>query len=160
MELAMHLSKKGEYAIRALTEFGIEAVEHPGGLLQIATVAARTKVPEKFLEQILLALKNAGLLVSKRGVDGGYRLNREPEEIVLGEVIRLLDGPLAPVPCVSQSAFEPCNCPDPDTCGLRLSMQKVRDAISGILDDYPLSRLVDEVQQKRRERNATMQFDI
>jgi len=156
----MHLSKKGEYAIRALTEFGIEAVEQPGGLLQIATVAARTNVPEKFLEQILLALKNAGLLVSKRGIDGGYRLNREPEEIMLGEVVRLLDGPLAPVPCVSQSAYEPCNCPDPETCGLKLSMQKVRDAIAGILDDYPLSRLVMEVQDKRQDRTSAMQFDI
>ena len=93
----MRLSKKGEYAVRALIEIGFEAKQRPGSLIQISTVAKRTNIPEKFLEQILLALRNGGILKSKRGVEGGYSLAKDDDEITLGEVIRLLDGPLAPI---------------------------------------------------------------
>jgi Rrf2 family protein len=91
----MRLSKKGEYAVRALVEIGFEAHQRPDSLIQISTVAKRTNIPEKFLEQILLALRNGGVLKSKRGVEGGYSLAKTPKDITLGEVIRLLDGPLA-----------------------------------------------------------------
>jgi Rrf2 family protein len=156
----MRLSKKGEYAIRALVEIGFELDSRPNSLIQISTVAHRTNIPEKFLEQILLALRNGGILKSKRGVEGGYSLAKAPDEITLGEAIRLLDGPLAPIPCVSMTAYEPCSCPDEESCGLRLAMQQVRDAIAGILDNYPLGRLIKEVRKHRAEKVTDWQFEI
>ena len=156
----MRLSKKGEYAVRALVEIGFESAHHPNSLIQISTVAQRTNIPEKFLEQILLALRNGGVLKSKRGVEGGYSLAKGPGDITLGEVVRLLDGPLAPIPCVSLTAYEPCSCPDEDSCGLRIAMKQVRDAIAGILDNYKLDRLIQEVQRHRASKTTEWQFDI
>src|ERR1700677_2712969 len=156
----MRLSKKGEYAVRALIEIGFEASNRPNSLIQISTVAQRTNIPEKFLEQILLALRNGGVLKSKRGVEGGYSLARPATEITLGEVIRLLDGPLAPIACVSKSAYEPCSCPDEETCGLHIAMRQVRDAIAEILDNYYLSRVIQEVQKHRNTKKTEWQFEI
>jgi Rrf2 family protein len=156
----MRLSKKGEYAVRALVEIGLESHQRPNSLIQISTVAQRTNIPEKFLEQILLALRNGGVLRSKRGVEGGYALAKTPGDITLGEVIRLLDGPLAPIPCVSLTSYERCSCPDEATCGLHIAMKQVRDAIAGILDAYQLSRLLGEVQKHRSTRTTEWQFDI
>ncbi len=156
----MRLSKKGEYAIRALIEIGMESLAHPNSLIQISSVAQRTNIPDKFLEQILLALRNGGILKSKRGVEGGYSLARPTSEITLGEVVRLLDGPLAPIPCVSLSAYEPCTCPNEETCGLRIAMKQVRDAISEILDNYKLDRVLKEVHQRRASCSNTWQFEI
>ena len=156
----MRLSKKGEYAVRALVEIGFEANARPNTLIQISTVAQRTHIPEKFLEQILLALRNGGILKSKRGVEGGYSLAKPSSDITLGEVVRLLDGPLAPIPCVSLSAYEPCSCPDEESCGLRIAMKQVRDAIAGILDNYKLERLIQEVQKHRATKTTAWQFDI
>src|SRR5208282_5380066 len=156
----MRLSKKGEYAIRALVEIGFESHLRPKNLIQISTVAERTNIPEKFLEQILLALRNGGILKSKRGVEGGYALAKAPTDITLGEVVRLLDGPLAPIPCVSQTAYEPCSCPDEESCGLRIAMKQVRDAICAILDNYKLDRLIAEVQKRRSAKTTAWQFEI
>jgi Rrf2 family protein len=156
----MRLSKKGEYAVRALVEIGFEAHQRPDSLIQISTVAKRTNIPEKFLEQILLALRNGGVLKSKRGVEGGYSLAKTPKDITLGEVIRLLDGPLAPIPCVSKTAYERCSCPDEESCGLRIAMQQVRDSIAGILDGYTLARVIQEVQKHRSTKTTAWQFDI
>src|SRR5271170_3602095 len=156
----MRLSKKGEYAVRALIEIGLESGLRPNSLIQISTVAQRTNIPEKFLEQILLALRNGGILKSKRGVEGGYSLAKGPDDITLGEVIRLLDGPLAPIPCVSKAAYERCSCPDEETCGLRIAMQQVRDAIAGILDNYHLDRLLQDVEKHRASRKTEWQFEI
>src|ERR1700679_464150 len=150
----MRLSKKGEYAVRALVEIGMESHQRPNSLIQISTVAQRTNIPEKFLEQILLALRSGGVLRSKRGVEGGYALARAPDEITLGEVIRLLDGPLAPIPCVSKTAYEPCSCPDQESCGLHIAMKQVRDAIANILDNYKLDRLIGEVQKHRASKKT------
>jgi Rrf2 family protein len=156
----MRLSKKGEYAVRALVEIGFESHQRPDSLIQISTVAKRTNIPEKFLEQILLALRNGGVLKSKRGVEGGYSLAKTPKDITLGEVIRLLDGPLAPIPCVSKTAYERCSCPDEESCGLRIAMQQVRDSIAGILDGYTLARVIQEVQKHRSTKTTAWQFDI
>src|SRR6202042_3131420 len=131
----------------ALIEIGFESKLRPNSLIQISTVAQRTNIPEKFLEQILLALRNGGVLRSKRGVEGGYSLAKPSSEITLGEVIRLLDGPLAPIPCVSLTAYERCSCPDEESCGLHIAMKQVRDALAGILDSYKLDRLIGEVQK-------------
>jgi Rrf2 family transcriptional regulator, cysteine metabolism repressor len=156
----MRLSKKSEYAVRALIEMAIETGVRSGCLIQISTVAKRTNIPEKFLEQILLALRHGGILKSKRGIEGGYSLAKSPDDISLGEAIRLLDGPLAPIPCVSESAYEPCSCPDRETCGLRIAMQQVRDAIADILDNYKLSAVVEEVKARRATKKPEWQFEI
>jgi Rrf2 family protein len=126
------------------------AVPGPDGkppILQIREIAEREQMPGKFLEQILLALKNAGLLHSKMGVSGGYHLARPAAEISLGQIVRVLDGPLAPVKCVSQMAYEPCGCPDEETCGLRLVMGDVRNAISEVLDGTSLADVTRRVHK-------------
>src|SRR3954462_9418552 len=105
----MKLSKRGEYALRALIDMGI-ASELKRPVLQVSELAAKEKLPVKFLEQILTQLKAAGYIDSKRGKLGGYFLARRMDRIKFGAVIRLIDGPLAPIPCVSQTAYARCTC--------------------------------------------------
>ena len=111
----------------------------PPVMMQIKEISQREHISSKFLEQILLALKNAGLLHSKMGVGGGYYLARPASEITLGQIFRVLDGPVAPIRCVSQMAYESCGCPDEDACGLRMVMGDVRNAIANILDHTSLA---------------------
>lgn len=139
--MARLLSKKAKYGIKALQRL---AAGWPHGPVLIADLARQERLPLKFLESILLALKRAGILASKKGRGGGYTLARPPEEITLGEVIRLLDGPLALVPCASLTAYRPCDdCLDETACGIRLIMREVRDATSRILDRTTLKDLLD-----------------
>ncbi len=135
----MRLSKRGEYGLRAMIRLALPGPDGMPSVVQIREISQHEQIPAKFLEQILLALKNAGLLHSKMGVGGGYYLARPPSEISLGNIVRVLDGPLAPVKCVSQMAYEPCGCPDEETCGLRLVMGDVRNAISNLLDGTSLA---------------------
>src|SRR5512132_1283863 len=107
----MKLSKRGEYALRALIDLGL-ARELGRPQLQISELAEKEKLPVKFLEQILVQLKRAGYLDSKRGKNGGYSLRKPLKEIMIGDVIRSLEGPLAPIRCVSKTAYKPCTCPD------------------------------------------------
>lgn len=135
----MKLSKKSEYGLRALLEL---ATTPDPKVLQRQEIALRQRIPIEFLEQILLTLKRAGLVASQRGLNGGYRLIRSPEQITLGYVIRLLDGPLAPIGCVSKTAYQKCNdCPyaNKARCPVQQVMGAVRDAIAGILDHYTLT---------------------
>jgi Rrf2 family protein len=120
-----------------------------GTVVQIKDIAERQHIPGKFLEQILLTLKNAGLLHSRMGVGGGYYLAKPASEITLGHIVRVLDGPLAPIRCVSQMAYEPCGCPDENTCGLRLVMLDVRNAIANILDGTTLADVTERVDVAR-----------
>jgi Rrf2 family protein len=143
----MKLSKRGEYGLRAMID--LATWDNGDSLIQIKEIAEREHIPAKFLEQILLSLKNAGLLHSKMGVGGGYYLARPAAEISLGHIVRVLDGPLAPINCVSQMAYEPCGCPDEETCGLRLVMLDVRNAISDILDNTTLADVGDRVEAAR-----------
>jgi Rrf2 family protein len=143
----MKLSKRGEYGLRAMID--LASWDHQTSVVQIKEIAERQQIPSKFLEQILLNLKNAGLLHSKMGVGGGYYLARPADEITLGHIARVLDGPLAPVRCVSQMAYEPCGCPDEETCGLRMVMQDVRTVISDILDQTTLADVAARVQAAR-----------
>lgn len=115
-------------------------------VVQIKEIAEREHIPSKFLEQILLTLKNAGLLHSKMGVGGGYYLAKSPEQITLGHIVRTLDGPLAPIRCVSQMAYEPCGCPDEQSCGLRLVMHDVRNAVAEILDHTSLADVARRIE--------------
>jgi Rrf2 family protein len=145
----MRLSKRGEYGLRAMISLAEAQKNSPTGMVQIKEISAREQIPAKFLEQILLALKNAGLVQSKMGVGGGYYLARLPKEITLGQIVRTLDGPLAPIRCVSQMANEPCGCPDEETCGLRMVMGDVRNAISNILDNTTLIDVTKRVEAAR-----------
>ena len=141
----MRLSKRGEYGLRAMISLAEAQKNSPTGMIQIKEISAREEIPSKFLEQILLALKNAGLVHSKMGVGGGYYLAKPPKEITLGQIVRTLDGPLAPIKCVSQMAYEPCGCPDEETCGLRMVMGDVRNAIANILDKTTLAAVMNRV---------------
>lgn len=135
----MKLSKKSEYGLRALLEL---TTAHGTSSVQRQDIAARQHIPLEFLEQILLALKRAGLLSSRRGIRGGYRLIKQPKDITLGQVIRILDGPLAPIGCVSKTAYQKCHdCPyaNQARCPVQQVMGTVRDAIAGILDNYSLA---------------------
>jgi Rrf2 family protein len=136
------LSSKAKYAIKAL----IALAQHEQQTMMIGEIAAAKSIPRKFLESILLDLKNHGLLYSRRGRLGGYSLRVKPEQITLGQVIRIIDGPIAQTPCASYSAYVPCfECTDPDTCAIRLTMLKVRDATADILDN---TTLLDAIQPR------------
>src|SRR5471030_3144378 len=153
----MKLSKKGEYALRSLINLGI-AAEVGRSLVQVAELADQEQLPVKFLEQIMQALKEARLVESERGKFGGYRLARPAKKITIGEVVRLIDGPLAPIRCVSQTAYEKCTCPDEAHCGLRMLMLDVRNAIANILDRYTLADVVDVTVRKLRRDSVPLPF--
>ncbi len=155
----MKLSKRGEYALRSLINLGI-AAEVGRNLVRVSELAASEQLPIKFLEQILQLLKEAGLVASGRGKFGGYRLAKAAREITIGEVIRLIDGPLAPIGCVSQSAYEKCSCPDEAHCGLRMLMLDVRNAIAGILDRYTLADVVEVTLRKLRRDGLPLPFQL
>lgn len=153
----MKLSKRGEYALRSLINLGI-ASEVGRPLVRVSELASNEQLPVKFLEQILQLLKDAGLVQSARGKFGGYRLAKPMREVRIGEVIRLIDGPLAPIGCVSQSAYEKCSCPDEAHCGLRMLMLDVRNAIAGILDRYTLADVVEVTLRKLRRDGLPLPF--
>jgi Rrf2 family protein len=143
------LSRKSKYGLKALLALAREAGHGP---VLIANLADRDAIPKKFLEAILLELKRHGVVQSRKGKGGGYFLRRPPEEITFGEVIRVLDGPLANVPCVSQTAYTRCvECLDEQTCGVRLAMKQVRDATAQILDHTTLADVNVRVARKRRK---------
>ncbi len=151
----MRLSKRGEYGLRAMI-FIASAQQHhhpENGLVQIKDISEKENIPAKYLEQILLTLKNAGLLHSKMGIGGGYYIGKPASEITLGQIFRVLDGPLAPIRCVSHMAYEPCGCPDEATCGLRLTMLDVRNAIANILDFTSLADVVKRVETASLSQN-------
>ena len=154
---SMKISKRGEYGLRALIDIGI-AQELGRDLLQLNELAENEKIPLKFLEQILMDLRQGGFLESVRGKYGGYRLKRPAKEIFVGQVVRYLDGPLAPIGCVSQTAYERCSCPDEAHCGLRMLMLDVRNAIANIMDRYTLADVVEVTLRKMRRDNVNSPF--
>jgi Rrf2 family protein len=153
----MKLSKRGEYGMRALIDLGI-AQEVGRERVQTSELAASEQLPQKFLEQILKELRDAGFVTADRGKFGGYRLAQPAPEIVIGSVIRALEGPLAPIACVSQTAYCRCTCPDEDHCGLRMIMMDVRNAITGILDRYTLADIVEVTLRKMRRDGVPLPF--
>ncbi len=153
----MKLSKKGEYALRALIDLGI-AADVGRGLVQVSELSENEKIPMKFLEQIMQQLKEARLVESQRGKYGGYRLAQPAKEIRIGQVVRLIDGPLAPIGCVSHTAYERCSCPDEDHCGLRMLMLDVRNAIAGILDRYTLADVVEVTTRKMKRDGIPLPY--
>jgi len=135
----MRLSTKGEYASRAMLELSLRYGEGP---LHVREISEAQVIPRRFLEQLLLLLKRAGYLKSRKGHKGGYVLSRPPSAISVAEVIRVMDGPLAPIDCVSVMAHEPC--PMERTCGLRWLWKDVRDAVAGILEKTTFADLVEK----------------
>jgi Rrf2 family transcriptional regulator, cysteine metabolism repressor len=133
----MKLSSKGEYASRAMLELSLRYEKGP---LPINSISRAQNIPERFLEQILLLLKRAGYLKSKKGPNGGYYLAKPPSEINVAEIIRVLEGPLAPIDCVSVMAHEAC--PMEETCGLRWLWKEVRDSVAGIMERTTFADLV------------------
>ncbi len=134
----MKLSKRGEYGLRALQDLAIHYGEGP---IPTNVLAQRNNIPSRFLEQIMLTLKHGRIVHSKKGPQGGYYLARPPQQINLAEAVRLLDGPLAPISCASETAYEPCGCPDMETCGLRRVMKEVRDTVANMMENTTLADL-------------------
>lgn len=138
------LSKKGKYALRALYYL---TREHGKGPVLISSISKAEQIPKKFLEVILLQLRSYGLVESKKGKGGGYYLAKSPSDIKIGSVIRIIDGPLAPLPCASETAYRRCEeCLDEKLCGTRIVMRQVRDAMAGILDHTSLADVSSQVR--------------
>lgn len=137
----MKLSKKGEYALMAMI---VLSMHYGKDTLQTKEIAEQENIPVKFLEQILLELKKAGILESKRGSRGGYRMIKDPKDVSLAYVIRIIDGPLAPINCVSRMAH--VKCPKEKTCGLYKTMLDVRNAISDILEGVSFQDIIDRYE--------------
>lgn len=133
------LTKKGKYGLKAMVHLaGLE----PDELAQVADIAETNSISKKFLDHILTELRHAGLVYSKKGKGGGYALARPPDEIPVGAIVRALDGPLAPIPCASVTAFRPCDdCGDLKTCPVRLVMIDARNAIANVLDRCTLAEM-------------------
>ena len=146
------LSKRTQYSLRALYSLARSYGTNQPKLIQ--TMAEEESIPKKFLEQILLALKQTGLVTSKKGKGGGYLLAQPPDQVTLAAVIRLIEGPIAPLPCASETQFRKCDeCVDIETCGTRMVMREVRDAMAEVLEHTTLAsvcRKVDQARQKQR----------
>jgi Rrf2 family protein len=135
------LSQKAKYALRAMLALA-EAGE--GGALQIAEIAERHRLPRRFLEQILLDLKHHGLVASKRGKNGGYTLIRSPAEITFAQIVRIIDGPLAPLPCLSRMAYQRCeDCVDERSCAIRKVYGAAYAATVSVLEGTTLADALD-----------------
>ncbi len=149
------ISKRTQYGLRALYSL---ARSYGRGPTLITHLAEEEQIPKKFLEQILLALKEAGFVASKKGKGGGYILAQAPDQITLGAVIRNMEGPIAPLPCASDMRFRKCEeCLDVETCGTRIVMREVRDAMVAILDKTTIAmvaRKVEDAEQRKRAASA------
>lgn len=147
----MKITKKSEYAIRALIAI---ALNGPGRVTRAQDIADTEQVSVRFLEQVLLSLKNRGILEARRGAGGGYALNRDPESITMAEIIRIEDGPLAPVGCLSEMAYTAC-CYNERLCALKSALGEVRMAIVGVLDRITLAELCRRTEELRAVSNRT-----
>lgn len=146
------LSKKAKYALKALEYIAKHNDDTP---ILISEISEKQNIPKKFLETILLELRKDGILQSRKGKNGGYLLHKKPKDINIGHIIRLIDGPIALVPCVSYKFYHPCSeCESEKTCGLRYAMQQLREATSKILDRYSLAeilRIETKLKQSHRK---------
>ena len=145
----MKLSRRGEYALRAMLDLTM-AQELDRTLVPLTALAEAQRIPAAFLEQILIDLRQAGYLTSTRGKYGGYSLSKPADQVLIGDLVRFIDGPLAPIGCASVTAYQRCSCPDEEHCGLRLLMVDVRNAISNILDRFTLKHLAEVTLQRLR----------
>ncbi len=146
------LTKKGKYGLKALVHL---AKLRPGEIALVNSIAEANNIPKKFLEAILSDLRKAAIVLSRKGKGGGYLLARAPEEIYVGHVIRVLDGPLAPIACASRNFYEKCaDCVSVESCPVRLTMLNVRNAIAEVLDNQTLAELRDLPGEERKRRRV------
>lgn len=146
------LTKKGKYGLKALVYL---AQLSPNETAFVADIASKNNISKKFLDTILLELRNGGILRSKKGPGGGYALSKPASEIFVGQAVRILDGPLAPIRCASKTAFEACDdCDHPQDCQIRFAMTEVRDAIASILDGMTLEALVSKTSSTAKTLDA------
>ena len=153
----MQLSKKAEYALRAMIHLGMAADQ---GIATVsgAELAEVNRLPLKFVERILQELREAGFIETRRGKLGGYALAKDAALVRMGDLVRLIDGRLAPIGCASENAYEKCSCPDEDHCGLRMLMIDVRNAIANILDRYTLAQVVEVTLRKMNRDGVALPF--
>jgi Rrf2 family protein len=154
------LSKRTQYSLRALYAL---AENYGAGPMLIAQLAEDEAIPKKFLEQILLSLKSFGLVKSKKGKGGGYLLATPPDQVTLASLIRRIEGPIAPLPCASETQFRKCDeCVDIETCGTRIVMREVRDAMAEILERTTLASVCRKVEKARQQKRAptNLTYDI
>ncbi|MBJ6723747.1 RrF2 family transcriptional regulator [Geomesophilobacter sediminis] len=152
------ISKKTKYGLKALIYL---ARQYDRGPILIADLAREENIPKKFLEAILLLLKNDGILQSRKGKGGGYYLGRDPKRITMGQAIRVMEGPLAPVPCVSETAYAECpECGNEETCGIRLVMKDVREAMAAILDGTTLYDVLAKIDAAEESQKGILNFCI
>jgi Rrf2 family protein len=152
------IAKRTQYGLKAMIALG---QQYGKGPVLISTLSEQEQIPIRFLEAILLDLKSRSLLASKRGKGGGYELTRPPSAITVGSLIRIMEGPLAPLPCASETAYRPCDdCRDIERCGTRIIMRKVRDAIADILDRTTLADVIAKIEDKRNDVPAELMYYI
>lgn len=152
------ITMKTRYALKALCFL---ATTPPGEPVLIAEIAEKEGIPRKFLELILAELKQHGILQSRKGRGGGYLLAKEPQEITLALVLRVLDGPIAPVPCLSRTAYHPCaECRDEATCGVRLVLKVAHDASLAVLENTTLADMLNRVNEASRGGPSVLRYSI
>jgi len=148
----MKITYKGDYALKTILDL---ALHYNQGVITIHDLAKRADIPIKFLEQVLLELKQGGFVDSKRGINGGYFLAKSPKEIKLGEVVRFIDGPIEPIPCANRgTAYKGCK--DIYGCAFRNIWTEVTDSIAKIIDSITFEDLCSKIKQK--EKNITYQI--
>jgi Rrf2 family protein len=152
------ISKKAKYALKATLSLAREYKRAP---VLISDLAREEDIPKKFLEQILLDLKNHGLLRSKTGKGGGYILSKSPDSITFGQILRIIDGPMAPVPCVSKTAYAKCpECKKEMSCGIRMIMNDLHTAMSDVLDNASLSDALERSETAIRNAAEVPMYHI
>jgi len=152
------LTMKTRYALKAL---GILSERGPDQATLIAEMSEREAIPHKFLEAILRELRQHGLLLAQRGRGGGYRLRKPPEEIALADVVRALDGPLAPAPCLSRTSHQRCaECKSESSCAVRLVLKDLHEATSNILENTTLADLLRRTQEASAAASSTLRYAI
>jgi len=153
----MQLSLRGEYALRAMLVLG---VHKDSGVVRIQEISEQQNIPKRFLEQILNDLKSGGFVESRRGVSGGYRLAKKPEQISLAAIVRHIEGALAPVSCVSENFYEKCSCPDESRCAIRAAMKEVREAVVKVAERITVADLCERSRALQAEPLSALDFVI
>jgi Rrf2 family protein len=148
------LTRKGKYGVKALVHL---ARLKPGELASAADIAETNTIPKKFLDAILSELRREGMVATRKGPGGGYSLRRDPGAITLADVVRALDGPIAPLPCASRTAYRPCDdCVSEAECTVRIAMIEVRNAMAGILENLTLRDMVEGRGPGKKRRPESM----
>ncbi|MCX6885788.1 MAG: Rrf2 family transcriptional regulator [Verrucomicrobia bacterium] len=153
----MKLSLRGEYALRALLVLGLN---YGPEVIRIQAISDHQNIPKRFLEQILNDLKSAGFVQSRRGIAGGYRLAKSPDQITVAAVVRHIEGALAPVGCVSKNFYQKCSCPDESRCAIRSVMKEVREAVVAVVERVTVGELCDRWRALQSSPDPVLDYMI